>query len=379
VTESCDLCGAAGGRLLQAASPRALRSDRRIVPGPLQKIECERCGLVRAAPHAATGEAFYAHDYHLDRGDHVFMTAEGPVRRSAVMADWIEQLTLSAGIDLSGRRVFEIGAGRGYLLAELASRWPAARCSGMELSVEAAGEARAQGLDVTPVPLHERAPGADVVIAIAVLEHVPSPTDFLRAIRRVLAPGGYAVLIQPTQDVPSYDVLFIDHLHHFGMSHVRGLARKCGFDTVGDQVGFRLMPNFSAHLLCAADAQAWDASSSRTCAAKTVARVTEDLARFAQEFRRVKAAGRRVGVFGLHEAFAVVRAYSGIEAADITVGLADDLSNPEYRELPFPVAGPEACAGLGVNDVFLTMNAVHYPYASSRLAGLGLRAIPVFR
>lgn len=379
MTSGCDLCGTTGGRLLQVSSPRALRSDRRIVAGPLQKIECETCGLVRSVEPSAIDPAFYAHDYQLDRGDHEFLTAQGPVARSAVMADWIARLAASARLELSGRRILEVGAGRGYLLSEITSRWPDARCAGMELSVDAATHARARGLDVTAVPLDERTPDAEIVISVAVLEHVPSPTLFLHAIRRVLKPGGHAMLIQPTQDVPSYDVLFVDHLHHFGMSHVRAFASKCGFDTICDEVGFAFMPNFSAHLLRAGDVSPWDGGASRTCAAATMTRIVEDLARFAEEFRRLTAAGRRVAVFGLHEAFAVVRAYSDINTSDIAVGVADDVSNAEYRELPFPVITPDACAGAGVTDVFLTMNAVHYPFASSRLAALGLRAIPVFR
>lgn len=382
MSHSCDLCGTTGGEALQFPSSRSMLSDRRIVPGPLRKLECPSCGLVRGLPAAPTSTSFYETDYRLDGGDHVFHTAAGPRRRSALMADWVAKLAARAGLAMPHLRIFEIGASRGFLLRELADRWPSATLEGLELNAAAAAAARAQQLMVTSTPADEREAGQyDLVIAVAVLEHVPSPTRFLEDIHRLLKPQGHAVLIQPTQNVPSYDVLFVDHLHHFGTEHVRAYARKCGFATVIDDVGFELMPNFSAHLLRAGEPRgaAWLGGPSVTCARATLEGAIRDLGRMAESAAALKAAGRPFGVFGLHEAFAVARTYSSIDDSGIAVGLADDAGHADYRGLGFPVMTPEACAGTGVDDIFLTMNKVHYPFASSRLAGLGLRAIPVFR
>lgn len=379
VVSRCDLCGAIGGRELRGPGDRALRSDRRIVSRPLRKIECAACGLVRGDV-ADIDTGFYEDDYRVDAADHVFHTAAGPRRRSVLMANWIVRAT--ATIAPSPARVLEIGSGCGFLLAELSARWPGATLSGLELNAAAAAAARARGLNVTGQPAEQRPSGAyDLIVAVAVLEHVPSPTAFLRALRRLLTPHGHAVLIQPTQAVPSYDVLFLDHLHHFGVAHVRAYARKCGFVPLVDEIGFELMPNFSAHVWRAdtgAAPSAWDGPPHPTCAVATVAQIAENLARLEDTALALKQAGRAFGVFGLHEAFAVVRAYSTLERIGIAAGVADDAANPEYAALGFPVVAPEACRATGIADVFLTMNRVHYPFASTRLAALGVRAIPVF-
>lgn len=85
----------------------------------------------------------------------------------------------------------------------------------------------------------------DGVLSVAVLEHVASPTSFLTAIHKSLAPNGLLFLAQPTQDVSSYDVLFYDHIHHFGTDHLRAYAHKCGFRELGFVVGHEWMPNFT--------------------------------------------------------------------------------------------------------------------------------------
>jgi SAM-dependent methyltransferase len=373
----CDLCGSRERReLVSLDEPRALRSDRRLVRARLSKVECIRCGLVREADVPAIDQLYYRQDYGIDAGDHVFHSARGPIRRSALMADWIERL-LAVDNGMSRARVLEIGAGRGFLLGELARRWPDAACEGIELSADAAAQAGERGLrvtdgDITAIPSAR----FDLVVAVAVLEHVPAPTSFLNEIRRVLKPGGHAVLIQPTQDVPSYDVFFVDHLHHFGTAHVAAYSGKCGFTSRHAEVGFEFMPNFSAHLWTVRpeiEEWHWQGPAAPTSCPATIRTVLTDMTRLEADAGALVHAGRSFGVFGLHEVFALVRAYSALERLGISCGLDDDPGKPEYRQYHFPVLRPEECRARGVDDVFLTMNRVHYEYASQRLVTLGLR------
>lgn len=379
---ACDLCGSREAVALAGVSPgRAMQSDRTIVPVTLAKLECARCGLVRDAdPHAARS-SYYAEVYQLDHGDHIFHSPRGPRRRSAVMADWIDQLLAESGVTTDGAAVLEVGASRGFLQLELAARWPRARVRGVELGLTAAGEAARRGADVRAGGTEDLPPGQiDVVIAVAVLEHVPSPTAFLTELRRLLRPGGHLVLIQPTQAVPSYDIFFVDHLHHFTTPHVEAYGRKTALIPMRSEVGFAFMPNFSGHLFAAGHetaAPGWDGPPAMTSCAETLRTVGADLARAVQTAQAMAAAGVRFGVFGLHEVFALVRAYSTLGELGIALGLTDDPGNPDCADLGFPVVRPEDAAHGDVRDIFLTMNRVHYPFATERLAALGLRAIPV--
>lgn len=344
---------------------------------------CSVCGLVREAEPELIGAEYYRDEYALDSGDHLFHTAEGGIRRSKVFVDWIAAAAAAAQVPIEAASVLEVGASRGHFLAAAQRRWPSAVCHGLELSASAAAEARSRGVMMLEGRL-DAIPNAhyDVVCAIAVFEHVPSPTHFLSSIRRILKPGGHAFLVQPTQDVPSYDVLFVDHLFHFATAHVRALAVKCGFEHLWQQVGYRFMPNFSAHVLRAsgeARAAVWPAGPATTASEASVAGVMADMAALDSAADQLRRDHRPFGVFGLHEVFALARAYSRLDDAGVSVGLDDDPEKPEHRRLPFPVVHPESCTALGIRDVFLMMNRVHYAFATERLAALGVRALPVLR
>jgi SAM-dependent methyltransferase len=111
---------------------------------------------------------------------------------------------------------------------------PNATCEGVELNRDAVDLARQRGIFVHQgAPADLAAEQYDVVYSIAVLEHVPSPTKFLRELRRLLKPGGHLFLYQPTQDVPSYD-LFSSTNQQFTRSYskqqidyVRALGDQC--------------------------------------------------------------------------------------------------------------------------------------------------------
>jgi 2-polyprenyl-3-methyl-5-hydroxy-6-metoxy-1,4-benzoquinol methylase len=381
--ERCDLCGSPDHAVLVALDrPRAMRSDREVVARPLRKRACRRCGLVRSGDAAPPGSlaSYYGETYGLaGRGEHCFYTEAGPVSRSAAFADWLVSLAPDAW--RGGRRCLEVGAGAGHLLRELAGRFPAAAFEGLEPGRDAVRLARAGGLAVREgsLPAAPR-PEYDLVYAVAVVEHVASPTEFLRRIRGVLRPGGWLLLSQPVQDVPSYDVLFVDHLHHFGSAHLRAYARKCGFDEAAAAVGHPLMPNFSAHAWRASgrgDGFAWRGAPAPLAAAAAARGVLADLARLDARLESLRAAGRRVAVFGLGEVYWLARAYSSLEEFPVVCGFDDMPDRAEYARLGFPVVRPEAGPGLGVQDVILAMNRLYYPMAMTRLRRLGLVAHPV--
>ena len=277
--------------------------------------------------------------------------------------------------------MLEVGAGAGFLLAEISARYPDAIVEGFELNDVAARAARTRGFHVTGGSVEALDPCTyDLVIALAVLEHVPSPTDFLTHLHRVLKPGGHLVLVQPTQDVESYDVLFVDHLHHFGTRHLAAYGERCVFVERLSQIAYECMPNFSLHVWATARVAfqwSWSGPPVRTTCATTAARIMQDMVTFDHTAAGLTAAGRPFAVFGLHEVFALVRAYASTPESRITCGLTESPDDPDLQTCPFPVLKPEECGQMAVQDVFLTMNKIYYPMASERLGRLGLTSHPV--
>jgi len=361
-----------------------MRSDRRVIDCDLEKYVCRRCGLVhgRGFSNSHNLEVFYSDEYAVSEQstEYFFYTPGGRLSRSSMFCDWIVS-AMGAHRWNQASRCLEVGAGSGLLLQELIRRFPDKAFQGIELNKAAVTLAQERGL-----PVHRGEPRTidvgqyDIIYSVAVLEHVHSPAEFIRFLRRALRPAGLLFLCQPTQDVPSYDLFFSDHLHHFGSEHLRQYARKEGFRELGFVVGHEWMPNYSLHLWRAielANRFAWEGPPGFTTCAETARNVLADMACLDALLADLSARGRRVAVFGLNEVYWLARAYSGLGDFPLVCGLDDDPNKAEYAALPFPVVLPEQCLGLNVQDVIVTMNKVYYKQVRRRMKRLGLSIHPV--
>jgi 2-polyprenyl-3-methyl-5-hydroxy-6-metoxy-1,4-benzoquinol methylase len=126
-------------------------------------------------------------------------------------------------------RILEIGAGEGEITQRVRERWPSAQTVALDLPSEtlrAHWQSRAlQGVNADAARLPFRGASFDLVLAIEVLEHVPSPPAVLAELARVAA--GDVVLSVPRE--PLWRILNVargayvrdlgntpGHLHHWG-------------------------------------------------------------------------------------------------------------------------------------------------------------------
>jgi len=95
-------------------------------------------------------------------------------------------------------RILDVGCGAGALLSELAQYGSA---TGIDMSPKAVAFCRARGVGDVSVSTAERiaAPDAafDIVLALDVLEHIKDDHAAVREMRRVLRPGGVAIVFVP--------------------------------------------------------------------------------------------------------------------------------------------------------------------------------------
>lgn len=181
----CQVCGGRSTRRLWR-----LRFDDH--PGPFVLRRCPDCGVAFNWPRLP---ADAIHDQY-DTDYYIFTLP--PARRWAravqLYLEYLHPLEHSPG-----RRLLDVGCAQGDLLA-LADRrgWDV---HGIELSPEPARRAVAEyGIPVEVGTLEDIGPQLepfDVVIATDVIEHVTEPQAFVRAMRRVLRPGGQAILETP--------------------------------------------------------------------------------------------------------------------------------------------------------------------------------------
>jgi SAM-dependent methyltransferase len=108
------------------------------------------------------------------------------------------QAILSALEPRPGATFLDLGCGGGEFTERVAARVQPGAVIGVELIEPLAVEAERRGIDVRRADLGEPLPFADgsidVIHSNQVIEHLPNTDLFMREIRRVLAPGGYAVV-----------------------------------------------------------------------------------------------------------------------------------------------------------------------------------------
>ena len=101
-------------------------------------------------------------------------------------------------IAVPGGRLLDLGCSDGAFTLELAGRIGASELHGVEYVEASAARARERGIDVVSTNLNDPFPYAsetfDVVHSNQVIEHLEATDSFLREIRRVLKPSGYAVI-----------------------------------------------------------------------------------------------------------------------------------------------------------------------------------------
>jgi len=184
----CDLCGSTDYEVVVSIdSKRGMTSDSQILLRGLRKIICVSCGLIRDGLEFEFEDLkrHYGDSYQLNTTEsgeeHLFFTANGPVPRSEVIHDWLVQIKPN----MAGR-VLEVGCGQGSVMERLMASFPGARFSGIDMNEHAVLRARKKGLDVHLGAKTDIRGQYDTIIAFGVLEHVPSPTSFLKDLSAAL-------------------------------------------------------------------------------------------------------------------------------------------------------------------------------------------------
>ena len=199
--------------------------------GPWSYVLCLGCRSQYLRHRPRDLAALYGVGYHVHGGGGLKTLVERLMARIEA-----RRLRRWAG---RGRKAFEIGCGRGLLLAELVRG--GAQVAGVEPSPAAAAHASSQGLDVACGGLADSRGGTaqhQLVIATHVFEHLERPADLLLEMHRLLAPNGVAFVKTPV--TPSWaDALFGGSagVVRCSLSPVRAEPRAAGCDDLPGRAG----------------------------------------------------------------------------------------------------------------------------------------------
>jgi SAM-dependent methyltransferase len=151
----------------------------------LYLVRCNRCDLRFFCPPLSGSGKFYN---SLQRKSWYYLDAK-PEYDAALR--WIKRSDI----------VLEIGSGKGVFSERLSRE---TSYTGLELSEEAAAEATANGIDVRLESIEHHAATHkgryDVICAFQVLEHIPSPRQFVISSIACLRPGGLLIYCVPSDE-----------------------------------------------------------------------------------------------------------------------------------------------------------------------------------
>lgn len=199
-----------------------LTSDRGV---QLQVVQCAGCGVVQLT----NPEVGYWRSVIRAAGISPDMRAFRLVQFRA----WVDTH------HLTGKRVLEVGCGKGEYLSLLAQ--VGVNAHGMEHAADSVAHCVAQGLQVVqgfPDDPAQRLPGSLYAgfMILNFLEHLPTIRATLRAIRNNLHPEGVGLVEVPNLDMLLSEGLFAefipDHLYYFTQHTLTRLLESAGFDVL---------------------------------------------------------------------------------------------------------------------------------------------------
>ncbi|HYP42327.1 MAG TPA: class I SAM-dependent methyltransferase, partial [Chloroflexia bacterium] len=201
-------------------------------------VRCTTCGLLYANPRWKAEFLFGRYDeaYWASYANSVSATAQDDRKNRK---RWQPRLNLLNKARQTNR-ILDVGCSSGeFLLAAQANGWTA---YGVETSPIAAAQAHQKtGAEIYVGTLDTATfPDAwfDVVTLFDVIEHVQSPSDYLKHIARLVRPGGFVALTTPNIYSIAYWLLGRrwsaigpnDHIYYFSSRTLRHLMAKSGFE-----------------------------------------------------------------------------------------------------------------------------------------------------
>jgi len=224
-----------------------ITSDLQIVSdSSISNMLCERCGFLfnNGGPRGTT-ESFYKNAYRLrmqsDGAKNVNFSSQGVVPMARAVAEF---LTASTTLRRAGT-LLEAGAGKGEFLSEFLIRCPEWTTVAFEPSDAAIKLAkrfpntRVYREDFQNIVIDDK---FNVVAALAVIEHVERPVEFLCWLRDRLASDGYLLITFPDFKRNPNDIFCVDHLSKITLAHMKMMADKAGLEIVATQhIGIALL------------------------------------------------------------------------------------------------------------------------------------------
>ena len=212
-------------------------------------VRCGECETlyVTPGPEASALAAFYTDSPSQKYWANVFFPSVAEARREMIFAPRAAKIaTLLEHFGIEARRVADVGAGTGLMLAQLRNYLTDTEFLAVEPTQEMADECRRQGFAVyqgfadEAAQRVEFAGTVDLAMTFEVIEHVISPVDFLNSLANLVRPGGYILFTGLCGS--GFDIQLLEeksnaicpphHLNFITRKGVKLLLDQCGLEEV---------------------------------------------------------------------------------------------------------------------------------------------------
>jgi SAM-dependent methyltransferase len=233
----CCLCG------IEDADPVGVGEDfeYRTAPDTFLAVRCRRCRLVYLNPRPADDEAhrvypdhYHAFEFKPDEFGFVYRVRRRLEARRVLR--WCRDLPSDA-------RILDVGCGDGFHLRLLKDFGkPGWALEGVDTDSRAVTAAAAAGLTVHQGKVESLDLGEaryHLVLMVMTVEHLSDPVGVLRAVRKLLVPGGKVVIVTDNVGSPDFRVFggrhwggyhFPRHTYLFDRRTLAQLAAVAGFE-----------------------------------------------------------------------------------------------------------------------------------------------------
>jgi SAM-dependent methyltransferase len=234
--QRCCLCGDVASNVVGAGYDFEYASS----PNVFGVHRCQTCSLVFLSTRTALFEfdTIYPDSYHAYQFNEAEFGFVYRVRRRLEA----RRLLSAAGNLESGARILDVGCGDGFHLSLLRDFGRAGwELEGVDASHRAVSAALKRGFVIHQGLFEElefRPNHYDLVLLIATIEHVANPVELMRAIQRVLKPGGRLLLVTDSTDTLDFWLFkknvwggyhFPRHWYLFDRRSLARLALSSGF------------------------------------------------------------------------------------------------------------------------------------------------------
>jgi SAM-dependent methyltransferase len=238
-TTTCHVCGALAAEPVHGFEGlRGVTSDCRPWPAGARLAACRACGVVQKVLNAdwyTSIERIY--------GGYTIYYQSGGIEQAVFDAHGVaatrsrhlvQQFVASGWLPRRGR-LLDVGCGNGALLRSASELLPEWTLAGTELDDKHRGLIEnIRHLAGLYVGQPAAAPGVfDAVTMLHVLEHVPSPTEFILKLHEKLAADGLLIVQVPDFSRNPFDLLIADHCTHFTGATLCHTLAQGGFAVLG--------------------------------------------------------------------------------------------------------------------------------------------------